>query len=118
MKIARHILSDNGMLVVTVFLLMIAAAFCFEGVMMEASSPLADLPLLSSSGDSITSYVMAGVMGNIPSTAGTFQSIGLFVGYIVTPFVVAIMFATRASLSVEDTDATLVNEDLDAAYAA
>lgn len=118
MKIARHILSNNGILVVTVYLLMIAAAFAFEGVMMEASSPLADLPLFSSSGNSITSYIMAGVMGKIPSTAGTLQSIGFFLAYIGTPFVVALMFAARASLPAEDLDETVPLNELDTAYAA
>lgn len=117
MKIARHILSNNGMLVVTVYLLMIAAAFALKGVMMEASSPLADLPLFSSSGNSITSYVMAGVMGKIPSTAGTLQSIGFFLAYIVTPVVVSLMFAARASLPAEDLDETVLLGELDTAYA-
>jgi hypothetical protein len=118
MKIARLILSDKGILLVTVFLLMIAAAFAFGGVMMQASSPHADLPLPSSIGNSITSYVMAGVMGKIPSAAGTFQSIGLFLAYIVTPFVVAIMLAARGSLKVEELDESLPIEDQDTAYAA
>lgn len=86
--------------------------------MMEASSPHADLPLPSSIGNSITSYVMAGVMGEIPSAASTFQSIGLFLAYIVTPFVGAIMLAARASLAAEDFNESLRVEDQDTAYAA
>lgn len=108
MKIARHLVSNNGMLVVTVCLLMIAAALMCEGVMMEASSPLANLPLFSDVGNSITSYVMAGVMGKIPSTAGTYQSIGLFVGYVATPFTVAVMFAIKANLGIDDDSDDLV----------
>jgi len=118
MKIARNILSDKGILVVTVYLLMIAAAFAFGGIMMTTSHPHADLPLPSSIGGSITSYVMAGVMGEIPSAAGTFQSIGLFLAYIVTPFVVAIMLAARASLAPDDLDESLPVDDRDTAYAA
>jgi hypothetical protein len=43
-------------------------------------------------------------MGDVPSTAGTLQSIGLCAAYVVTPFVVAITLAVKASLPSEDFD--------------
>lgn len=118
MKITRHVLSDVGILFATICLLMIAAAFTMVGVLMEASSPLANLPLVSHVGNSVTSYVAAGVMGEIPSTAGTIQSIGLFVGYVVAPFAVALMLAARESLPAEEPCEDVPVEDLDTAYAA
>lgn len=95
MKIFRHILSDNGILVTTVFFLMIAAAFACTGAVMEAQDHMVGLPLLAIDAD-IASYVLAGVMGDVPSTAGTLQSIGFFGFYVVTPLVVAALYGTRA----------------------
>lgn len=109
MKITRHILSDNGIIVTTLCVLMIAAAFALTGIVMEANGYMAGQPLLSMDGD-VVSYVMAGVMGDVPSTAGTLQSIGLFLAYVVAPFVVAVMFALRVNVEVE-------SFDFDAAYA-
>jgi len=103
MKILRHILSNNGIIVTTLCVLMIAAAFALTGIVMEAEGYKAGQPLLSMDGD-VVSYVMAGVMGDVPSTAGTLQSIGLFLAYVVAPFVVAIMFALRSSVEVEQFD--------------
>lgn len=103
MKTLRHILSDNGIIVTTLCVLMIAAAFALTGIVMEAKGYIAGQPLLSMDGD-VVSYVMAGVMGDVPSTAGTLQSIGLFLAYVVAPFVVAIMFALRSSVKVEQFD--------------
>lgn len=109
MKIARHILSNNGIIVTTLCLIMLAAVFALTGIVMEAKDYMAGQPLLSIDGD-VVSYVLAGVMGDVPSTAGTLQSIGLFLAYVVSPFVIAIMFALRASVEVESID-------FDAAYA-
>jgi hypothetical protein len=95
MKIFRHILSDNGILVTTVFFLMIAAAFACTGIVLEAQDHMAGLPLLAIDAD-IASYVLAGVMGDVPSTAGTFQSIGFFVAYVVTPLTAVTLFAIKA----------------------
>jgi hypothetical protein len=103
MKIIRHILSNNGIIVTTLCVLMIAGAFALTGIVMEANGYMAGQPLLSMDGD-VVSYVMAGVMGDVPSTAGTLQSIGLFLAYVVAPFVVAIMFALRSSVEVEQFD--------------
>ena len=103
MKILRHILSNNGIIVTTLCVLMIASAFALTGIVMEANGYMAGHPLLSMDGD-VVSYVMAGVMGDVPSTAGTLQSIGLFLAYVVAPFVVAIMFALRSSVEVEQFD--------------
>lgn len=111
MKITRHILSDKGIIFTTICVLMIAAAFALTGIVMEAEGYMAGQPLLSMDGG-VVSYVMAGVMGDVPSTAGTLQSIGLFLAYVVAPFVVAIMFALRASVEVE-----VESFEFDAAYA-
>lgn len=103
MKNFRHLLSDNGIIVTTICVLMIAAAFTLTGIVMEAKGYMSGQPLLSMNGD-VVSYVMAGVMGDVPSTAGTLQSIGLFLAYVATPLVVVIMFALRASVEVEQLD--------------
>jgi hypothetical protein len=72
---------------------------------MEANDQLAGLPHAFSGTQTVTSYVMAGVMGDVPSTAGTLQSIAMFMAYVITPFVVAIMFAIKGTLRIEDFDA-------------
>lgn len=95
MKIFRHILSDHGILVTTVCLLMIAAAFACTGIVMEAQDHMAGRPLLAMDAD-LASYVLAGVMGDVPSTAGTFQSIGLFGAYLVSPLAAVTLFAIKA----------------------
>ena len=95
MKFVRYILSDNGILVTTVFFLMVAAAFASTGIILEAQNHLVGRPLLAID-DDIASFVLAGVMGDVPSTAGTCQSIGFFMAYVVTPLVVAALFAVKA----------------------
>ena len=103
MKITRHILSTNGIIVTTFALLMLAAAFSIGGIMTEANGYMAGQPLVSFDGG-VLSYVMSGVMGDVPSTAGTLQSIGLFLAYVMTPFTAAIMLVVKANLRTEDVD--------------
>lgn len=107
MKI-RHFLSDKGIILTTICVLMIAAAFALTGVVMEANGSMSKQPVLSIDGG-VVSYVIAGVMGEVPSTAGTLQCIGLGLAYVVAPLVVAIMFAMRAGVRAEQSD-------LEAAY--
>lgn len=96
MKSSRHILSNNGILAATVILLTIAATLAFVGVGLAAQNAIAGIPPVSvGAGDSVTLYVMSGVMGKIPSVAGTLQSFALALAYGVTPLVVVSMFAAR-----------------------
>jgi hypothetical protein len=103
MKIARLVLSNKGIIVATIFLLMLAAVIAMTGIVIEAGGYMAGQPLVPVDGG-IVSYVMTGVMGDVPSTAGTLQSIGLFLAYVVAPFVASIMFALRSVVKVEQSD--------------
>jgi hypothetical protein len=58
MKITRHILSTDGIIVTTLCIIMIAAAFALSGIMMEANGYMAGQSLISFDG-SIVSYVMS-----------------------------------------------------------
>lgn len=102
MKLARNVLSEKGMILTVIVLLMIAALLAMAGVVVEAKNHMAGQPLLAIDSGNITSYVMTGVFGDLPSLAGTLQSYGLFVGFVVTPFVLAIMLTIKANLHLDD----------------
>lgn len=93
MKSIRNILSNNGILAVIAILLTIAATLVFIGIGLEAQDRIAGISI--GSGESITSFVMSGVMGNIPSVAGTLQCFAIALAYGLTPLVVVSMFAAR-----------------------
>lgn len=95
MKSFRHMLSNNGILAATAILLSIAATLAFVGVGLEEQNRIAGAPQILVASESLTLYVMSGVMGNIPSVAGTLQSFALAVAYGLTPLVVVLMFAAR-----------------------
>jgi hypothetical protein len=96
MKSSRHVFSNNDILAITAILLTIATAFAFVGVGLEAQNQIRGLPPVSvAAGESVTLYVMAGVMGKIPSLAGTLQSFAFAFAYGLTPFVALSMFAAR-----------------------
>lgn len=105
MKIARHLLSDAGILASTVVLLMIAASLSVAGIGIEMHNQAARLPPVVLAADiDLPHYVLQAVMGKIPSTAGTLQSFGMVFGFIVTPVVVALMIAIKASIKPANQD--------------
>lgn len=102
MKLVRNLLSEKGIILTVIVLLMIASVLAMAGVVIEAKNHMASQPLLAIDSGNITSYVMTGVFGDLPSLAGTLQSFGLFVGFVVTPFVLAIMLTVKANLRLDD----------------
>jgi hypothetical protein len=105
MKIARHLFSDAGILASTVLLLMISASLSIAGIGIEMHNQAAGFPPVVLGGDiDLPHYVLQAVMGQIPSTAGTLQSFGMALGFIVTPFVAALMIAIKGSIEHADRD--------------
>lgn len=96
MKLMHRVFSDRGILLATVLCLMISAALCMLGIVNAAHE--APIELTTAQAHSLSTYVMAGIAGEISSTAGTLQSWGLFFGWVITPFVAALMIAAKASL--------------------
>jgi hypothetical protein len=104
MKFFNHILSEKGILAATVILLTIAAVLAIVGMSMEATDQLIGVPSSFTGHETVTWLLTAGVMGDVPSTAGTLQSLAFFVAYVVTPLVVAIMFAIKVNFKIVDDD--------------
>lgn len=106
MRLTRYLVSDKGIIVSTVVLLMIAASLAIAGIGIEMHNQAAGLPPVVLGADiDLPHYVLQAVLGKIPSTAGTLQSFGMVLGYIVTPFVAALMIAIKGSIKHADKDA-------------
>lgn len=104
MKTSRTILSNNGILAVTAILLTVAAALAIVGVGIEAQSKIEGATTLAVDvQNQVTLYVMSGVMGEIPSVAGTLQSFALAIAYGLAPLVVLSMFAVRTFTGIHAT---------------
>lgn len=106
MKFARHLFSDAGILTSTVVLLMIAASLSIAGIFLDMHNQAAGFaPVVLGADVGLPHYVLQAVMGKIPSTAGTLQSLAMVLGFIVTPFVAALMIAVKGSIEHADQDA-------------
>ena len=99
MKVSRYVLSNQGILAVAAILVNIAAAVGFVGIGIEIQHPQELFSTLSPLRTELLSYVIDGVMGEIPSVAGTLQSFALAIAYGLTPLVVISLFAARAFVS-------------------
>jgi hypothetical protein len=106
MKFARHVFSDAGILATTVLLLMIAASLSIAGIGIDMHNQAAGFRAVVLGADvGLPHYVLQAVMGKVPSTAGTLQSLAMFLGFVVTPFVSALMIAIKGSIEHADQDA-------------
>lgn len=109
MKFSRRIFSETGIFVTIVLLLMFAAGLAIFGIGMEVhEQQLGHAPFITNGLSTLPTYVYQAMLGNIPSRAGTYQSLGLLIGWIVTPVVAAVMFAVKASMPAVDSDASVV----------
>jgi len=103
MKLKHHVFSGNGILVVTMFSLMVAVFLWGMSILQAANEAPLDLP--PAVANSLMMYVLIGVKGEIPSTAGTLLSWGFVFGYVVTPFLASVMFAVKVSIGTSEEDA-------------
>jgi len=105
MKIARHLFSDAGILASTVLLLMIAASLSIAGIGIDMHNQAAGFPPVGHGADvGLPHYALQAVLGKVPSTASTLQSLAMFLGFVVTPFVSALMIAIKGSIERADQD--------------
>lgn len=88
--------SNKAIFATTATLLFIATVLALVGIGLEVQHQAAGFPTaLVGPGDSVTLYVTAGVMGAIPSPAGTLQSWALAIAYGVLPLVLTSMCILR-----------------------
>lgn len=98
MKIAQHIFSKQGISSVAAILLTIAYLVACTSVCMSLNETVALFPLADSNSETVMTWIFAGVLGQIPSTVGTLQSLALFIAYVITPSVVLAMIAGQRYL--------------------
>lgn len=105
MKTFRYIFSNVGIIAAIATLLTIALVLAFVGIGIESQNQVNGIAAIAvRDSDSIVMYVMSGVMGNIPSVAGTLQSYALALAYGLTPLVVVLMFAARTFVKASTSD--------------
>lgn len=96
MQISHNTFSIKHVFAVVAFLLAIASALAFAGVgfaMQDQKNGLVATHV--DAGQTVVTYVMAGVTGDIPSIAGTLQSWALMIGFVLVPIVFGLGFAAR-----------------------
>lgn len=95
MKTAQHIVSKQGILSVAAILYTIAFVLACTAACMSFDQAVATFPLADTNGGTVVTWIFAGVLGRIPSTVGTLQSLTLFIGYVIAPCVVLVMIAAK-----------------------
>lgn len=105
MKTSRKIFSNTGIIATIATLLISALVLFFVGIDMALQDHINGVAVVAvRESDSVMMYVIAGVMGDIPSVAGTLQSYALALAYGLTPIVALLMFTAKNFVASSSSD--------------